>query len=109
MPGVTITKNRLGAIAAGLRPQLSQVVDKTGFDLEAREKELAAVDTGFMRNSIQYEKTGDLSGVVAVGAEYAPYVNYGTSRSPAQPFVEPAVDAVRPGFEAAVKQVIERG
>lgn len=107
MPGVTIKSNRLGSIAAGLMPKARGAVQKAAFDVEARAKELVPVDTGALKNSIQSEMTGDLSAVVAVGMEYAPYVEYGTSRGAAQPYLTPAADMVRPGFEAAVKQLVD--
>lgn len=105
--GVTITNNRLGALASRLRPQVSQIIRKAAFDVEARSKELVPVDTGALQNSIQSEMTGDLSAVVAVGMEYAPYVEYGTSRSAAQPYLTPAADAVRPGLEAAIQDALK--
>lgn len=108
MPGVTITKNNLGRIAVNLRPQASQVVRKAAFDVEAHAKTLVPVDTGALKASIQTEQTGDMSAAVTAGMEYAPYVEYGTSHGPAQPYMTPAADAVRPGYMAAVKQLVER-
>ena len=48
-----------------------------------------------------------MTAYAAVGANYAAYVNYGHhtrsgSYVPAQPFWEPAIDAVQPSFEAAL-------
>jgi len=42
---------------------------------------------------------------VDVFAEYAGYVEFGTSRQRAQPYLTPAAEAVRPGFEAAMTQI----
>lgn len=42
---------------------------------------------------------GRLEALVAVGAEYGVYVEYGTTRAPAQPYLTPAVESVRSDFE----------
>lgn len=42
--------------------------------------------------------------IVADGVEYGLNVEMGTTRMSAQPFMVPAVEAVRPGFEAAFKE-----
>jgi HK97 gp10 family phage protein len=107
--GVTIKHNNLGTMAANLRPRAHLVVQKTAFDVEARAKEFAAVDTGAMRSSIHAEMTGELTAEVGVGVDYAVHVEYGTSRAAAQPFMTPAADAVRPDFEAAIRQVLNGG
>jgi HK97 gp10 family phage protein len=109
VPGVTIKKNDLGRIAANVRPLASQVVRKAAADVEAHAKTLVPVDTGATKASIQVDPIDDLHSNVVVGTDYAPFIEYGTSRSPAQPYLTPAADAVRPGFEAAIKQVFERG
>lgn len=107
MPGVTITKNNLGRIAANLRPLASQVVRKAAADVEAHAKTLVPVDTGALKASIQTEQTGDMSAAVTAGMEYAAVVEYGSARgSPAQPYMTPAADAVRPGYVAAIKAVM---
>lgn len=104
---VEMRVNRLPDLAAQTRKKLSQVVRKTTTDLEAQAKVRAPVDTGALRNSIQGTATGELSGQVAVGVEYGAVVELGTSTQPAQPFLGPAAEAVRPGFEAAVAKVLE--
>ena len=49
------------------------------------------VDTGQLRNSIQ-EAIYDDYAIVDSNVEYAPHVEYGTSRQKAQPFLRPALD-----------------
>lgn len=85
----------------------SQVVRKTAFDVEAQAKLRAPVDTGFLRNSIHTEQESELRASVNVGAEYGLFVEYGTSRMAAQPFLNPAVESVRPAFEAAVTALLK--
>ena len=54
------------------------------------------VDTGRLRSSITNEVGQDGEGLVAVigtNVEYAPYVELGTSKMAAQPFLLPALEA----------------
>lgn len=59
-------------------------------------KRLAPVDTGRLRASIAQEIGGDDDGLVArvgTNVEYAPYLEFGTSRMSARPFLRPALGA----------------
>lgn len=102
---VTIQSNRLGALAAAMPGKARALVARTVLDVEGGAKQNAPVDTGALRNSIQGRMTGDASGEVGVGVEYGVYVEYGTVNMAAQPFMRPAAEAVRPGFEAAVAKL----
>ncbi len=50
---------------------------------------------------------GFLSAIVAVGAEYGVYVEYGTVNQAAQPYLEPAVEGVRPVWERGLEELFE--
>jgi HK97 gp10 family phage protein len=116
--------NHWGQIANALPKVASQIVRKAAFDIQAQAASRAPVDTGFLKNSI-YTVTADSStykggdkslpevetpendqtAYVAVGAEYGIYVEMGTRFAPAQPYFYPAVDAVKPGFDAALSAI----
>jgi len=104
---VTILSNRLPAIAAKMPGAARALVQKGVADVEGQAKQRAAVDTGAMRNSIGGRMTGDTSREVSVGQDYGVHLEYGTVNMPAQPFMNPAVDAVRPGFEAGARKLAE--
>lgn len=57
-----------------------------------RARDLAPVDTGYMRDHIHAHGTGPKSAQVISEAPYSVYVEYGTSKMAAQPFMRPAVD-----------------
>ena len=60
-------------------------------------KRNAPVDTGRLRSSITHEVGGDPEGIVArvgTNVEYAPHLEYGTSRMKARPFLRPALQQV---------------
>ena len=68
--------------------------------VERRAKELCPVDTGRLRSSItsQIERDGaTIVGVVGTDVEYASFVEFGTQRMEAQPFLVPAAYAVLQG------------
>lgn len=89
--------------------QVRDTVRKSTLQTEAGGKARAAVLTGFMRNSITSDFVGS-NRDIAVGttgpeAEYAPYVELGTSRQAPQPFMGPAADEVEPSFYAALENI----
>lgn len=63
-----------------------------GMQCEGYAKMICPVDTGNLRNSITNTMDGDDTVVVGTNVEYAPYVEYGTSRTKAQPYLVPAVE-----------------
>lgn len=79
-------------------------------DIQTGAQNRAPVDTGTLRNSISTELQrggGTLRGEVGPTANYGAYVENGTSRMRAQPYLRPATDAVLPGYEAALGQITE--
>lgn len=123
--------NVLPELAAALAKAASELVRKAAFDIQARAAQNAPVATGYLKSSI-YTVTKDAStygqgvttpppgaslldqvpaptsateALVAVGANYGAYIELGTSKAPAQPYLIPAADAVRPSFEAAMAKL----
>ena len=119
--------NHFDDLANAFDEAISKVVRKAALDIQGHAAGNAPVDTGFLRNSI-YTVTSDSSdykggekalpevekpddnqtAYVAVGAQYGIYVNYGTRFMPARAFWEPAIDAVRPGFEEALSRIEDK-
>lgn len=94
---------------AALQEQLKQLglrtesaVLRLAIDTQNRARELAPVDTGRLRASITHIPGRDGSGYyVDVGSnvEYAPFIEFGTSKQPAQPYLRPALaEAVAAGL-----------
>lgn len=54
-----------------------------------------AVDTGHLRNSIGVQKIGEGAYRVGTDVKYALYLEFGTRRMAARPFMRPALEAVR--------------
>lgn len=78
-------------------PIVADLVKRT-IRVHNRAKQLCPVDTGNLRSSISFriEHVGATTvGVVGTNVEYAPYVEYGTRRMAAQPFLRPALEAAK--------------
>lgn len=104
-----IVFNHIPKIAENLRPRAARVIQKAARDIEAGAKSRAPVDTGALRNSIQSSEVSQLHWRVTAQADYAMYVELGTVRAAAQPFMGPAVDAVAPGLGKAMAAAILGG
>ena len=64
-----------------------------------------AVRTGRLRNSIKYRIVGtgaDLRGIVGSPLEYAPHLEFGTSKMERRPFLRPTYERTR----EAIKQIL---
>ena len=71
--------------------RLQKDIEKAALTLEKNAKQNCPVDTGKLRASITTE-VGNLEAEVGTNVEYALYVEFGTSKQSAQPFMRPALD-----------------
>lgn len=118
----TITGESFGKLARMFPEKVGVVVRKTTFDIEADVKANAPIRDGHLVNSVG-SKVGGTEGEVFVGADYAPYVEFGHAQQPGRyvpaigkrlvrdfvpgkPFFFPAVERARPGFDAAMASML---
>ena len=120
--------NHLDDLQQQMRTAVGGLLRKAAFDTQAGAQSRVKVQTGNLKNSI-YVVTADHSAppggirdavdegisasdelevYVAVAAAYGLYVEMGTSRAPAQPYLRPAFDAVRPSLIAALQSLEDR-
>jgi HK97 gp10 family phage protein len=105
-----IIKNDLPKIPDLLRRNVADALNTAALVNESISKQLAPVDTGFLRNSIQQTKeaSGDnLQAETSVAAEYAVFVELGTTDSPSQPFMTPGFESAVQGLQADLKNVLK--
>ena len=82
------------------RPQVERKINQAiraalticGGTAEAYAKAACPVRTGVLRNSIAHEPKSATEEAVGTGVEYAPYVELGTCKMSAQPYLRPAVE-----------------
>ena len=104
---VRVISNRLPAISAQIRPLVADEVKRATFDIEARAKAKAPVRTGTLRRSIaSVFSNGGLTGKVGPSVFYGRFIEFGTRRMGARPFMRPAAEAVLPRFAERVKAAL---
>lgn len=86
------------------KEELQDLIDKAAAVCEAEAKQDCPVDTGNLRASIHTEK-GDLEDIVGTDVEYAPYVEFGTYKMRAQPYMQPGADAAQQRINEFGKQM----
>lgn len=103
---------RLASATVGARA--AAATRRTAAAIERDAKTLAPVDSGNLRASGGTEYAGDgrngvMTASVGFTASYAMYVERGTSRMAAQPFLAPATDRHVPGWTAALERIAGGG
>lgn len=86
-----------------LEQAMQDAMDETAAEAKAEAQALCPVDTGLLRSSIFADvdaKGGGARRTLTVGADapYCLWVELGSSRSPAQPFLRPTLDRIAPIF-----------
>lgn len=99
-----------GAVTA----RASVVVRKSAFDVEATAKQLVPVDTHATQNSIFASEPGgaplgptSLNAEIGPTTDYAPFLEFGTSRMAPYAFMGPALDRHSADFETGMAAVVE--
>lgn len=92
----------LGKAGPKMQKRGQDVLTKVLADGTREAQAFAPVDTGNLRNSISWERRG-LAGEFGATADYALYVEEGTSRMAPHAFVGPAFDRQQPVFMTAIE------
>lgn len=71
---------------------VERALEAIGLQAEGYAKMICPVDTGRLRNSITHQKEEKETEVIGTNVEYAPYVELGTYRQRAQPYLKPAAE-----------------
>jgi HK97 gp10 family phage protein len=106
LEGFEETRRAVVAVPDAARAMLSDVIAKTTFATGQRAKALAPRETGLLRSSITAVSRG-LYGRVTVSGDafYWRFVEYGTVKMAAKPFVRPSVEMEQPQFLERVRNV----
>ena len=104
---VHITVNTDTFLAA-LREQKEAALEAIGLQAEGYAKAKCPVDTGNLRNSISHAASGD-SAYIGTNVEYAPYVEFGTRKMAAQPYLKPAAEGHAAEYKAIAETYLKGG
>ena len=105
--------SRLQTVGGRIGADASAAMRRTAYSIEVDAKATAPVDTGNLRSSISTTITGDgrfgaMTAEVGPTASYGIYLEYGTSRMAAQPYMGPAFDRRVGNYTAALADIASR-
>ena len=91
MPKITmeVTVDNTDAVKGGLQSAFARALERIGLQAEGYAKDLCPVDTGNLRNSITHTSDGKAA-YIGTNVEYGKYVELGTVKMAAQPYLRPA-------------------
>ena len=104
---IEVANNHIDECLELLASAKAKVIEEWGLIAEGYAKMNCPVDTGRLRNSISHGKEGDDTMVVGTNVEYAPYVELGTSRMSAQPYLAPAIDEHMDEYKAILQEEMQ--
>lgn len=84
-----ITVDNTAAVKGGLKSAFARALERIGMQAEGYAKDLCPVDTGNLRNSITHTSDGKAA-YIGTNVEYGKYVELGTVKMAAQPYLRPA-------------------
>lgn len=109
---VKLTDNS-DAVRNALPEALEKALTEIGIEAEAHAKEIitakGAVDTGRLRNSITHALDGTKAVHIGTNVEYAPYIEAGTSRMKARPYLRPAVEDFKDEYKEILENNLKNG
>lgn len=94
---------------AAIQREASGIIMNSALQVEKRASDNAPVDTGYLRQHITANKTGEMSAEVVASADYAIYQEYGTRKMSAHPFMRPAMDQEGPLFMRKLQNLLNGG
>jgi HK97 gp10 family phage protein len=104
--------NKFKSMGKKIYTEQEQSLLQAGMVVERSAKQKAPVDTGRLRSSIATRLNSSKDTVVVevgTNVEYAPYVEFGSSRSPAKPFLLPAFTENKAKVLKMVADAMKRG
>jgi HK97 gp10 family phage protein len=104
---VVVVYDRLPIVRGLLRAGVERAVKETAFAIVTEAQRRVPVDTGTLRRSIHADFPTPVSARVGPSVEYGAYVEFGTHRTAAQPYMTPAAEAARPKLLAAVRAALD--
>lgn len=99
---VEVEENNTKEFEAAMNKAMARALEKIGLAAEGYAKRLCPVDTGRLRNSITHVVSSNKV-YIGTNVEYGPFVELGTSRKKARPFLRPAAQDHASQYRAIIK------
>lgn len=93
-------------VLSGEKKAKVQALEVIGGMAESYAKAACPVDTGRLRNSITHQQESENVEVIGTNVSYAPYVELGTSKMSARPFLRPAAEGHAAEYAAILKSFL---
>ena len=107
---VTVNQDNTATAAKGIKSAINVALEKIGLLAEGYATDLCPVDTGNLRASITHAVSpGEKAVYIGTNVEYAPYVELGTSKMQAQPFLRPAATEHGEEYRQVLKGELQGG
>lgn len=103
---VQIVRNDIPRAARSGVQRAEATVLAVALAVEAHAKTIVPVRTGNLKNSIHTWREGPSHYAVGTTVEYAPYVEFGTRRMAARPYLRPAAEIVATRLTALAQQAL---
>lgn len=95
LEGIVLDLSGLQAIERNIARRAGRIVRAVADEVVNEAKQRAPVRTGNLRRSYHREPVDELTQRVGTDVEYAPYVEFGTSKMAARPHFTPALEKGR--------------
>lgn len=106
--GVDRMVRRLAIKGKQARIATDRQLELSSLRIERSAKTGAPVKTGALKNTIFSAKAGNLTYKVTAPQHYAVYVEKGTRKMRAQPFLKPAIDVERPKLISNLRKIYRK-
>ena len=108
MASVSVNININKAVTGDVALACRRALEICGGKAEGYAKMLCPVDTGNLRNSITHQQTDETTELIGTPVEYAPYVELGTYKMSARPYLVPAVENHVDEYRAIITNELHR-
>lgn len=108
--GVSVRQDNTGQVIDGIDSAIGVALEEIGLLAENYAAKKCPVDTGNLRASVTHEvDAGGNAVYIGTNVEYAPYVELGTSRQEAQPFLRPAASEHGAQYRRVLRKALGGG
>lgn len=104
-----VSFSNLATLGPNARRHLEQAGQDFAEEIAESAQFFAPVRSGALREGVGVVKTGPLQWEIVSAAPYSPYVEGGTVKMQAQPFMGPAMDIARTRVRTVIVNAFRRG
>ncbi len=103
------TVANLGRMSEKVKKAIKEEIGASALRIQASAKRRCPVRTGALRNSITVDLYGEMSAEIAPHMPYAIFVEFGTRKMRARPYMTPAAEEERPRLAKELELIVDTG